>query len=120
MSDYKPHPLRIQRKRTKGYRLPKGAICVSRPSKWGNPFRGPGAVSAYRSWITTGWRHRVGVAPDGQAVECVWLGSLKASVLRAMLPELRGKKLACWCPLDRPCHADVLCELANPPEGDSL
>ena len=26
--------------------------------------------------------------------------------------ELRGKNLACWCPLDEPCHADVLLELA--------
>ena len=24
---------------------------------------------------------------------------------------LRGKDLACWCPLDEPCHADVLIEL---------
>jgi hypothetical protein len=27
--------------------------------------------------------------------------------------ELRGKNLACWCPLDQPCHADVLLRLAN-------
>lgn len=27
--------------------------------------------------------------------------------------ELRGKDLACWCPLDHPCHADVLLEVAN-------
>lgn len=27
--------------------------------------------------------------------------------------ELRGKDLACWCPLDKPCHADVLLEIAN-------
>lgn len=27
--------------------------------------------------------------------------------------ELRGKDLVCWCPLDQPCHADVLLELAN-------
>lgn len=26
---------------------------------------------------------------------------------------LRGKNLACWCPLDEPCHADVLLEVAN-------
>ena len=26
--------------------------------------------------------------------------------------ELRGKDLVCWCPLDQPCHADVLLELA--------
>lgn len=29
------------------------------------------------------------------------------------LHELRGKNLACWCPLDQPCHADILLELAN-------
>ena len=28
--------------------------------------------------------------------------------------ELAGRNLACWCPLDQPCHADVLLELANP------
>ena len=27
--------------------------------------------------------------------------------------ELRGKNLSCWCPLDKPCHADILLEIAN-------
>ena len=27
--------------------------------------------------------------------------------------DLAGRDLACWCPLDQPCHADVLLELAN-------
>jgi hypothetical protein len=27
--------------------------------------------------------------------------------------ELSGKDLACWCPLDSPCHGDVLLEIAN-------
>lgn len=31
----------------------------------------------------------------------------------AALETLRGKNLACWCPLGQPCHADVLLELAN-------
>lgn len=31
--------------------------------------------------------------------------------------ELAGKDLACWCPLDQPCHADVLLELANPTDA---
>ncbi len=30
---------RIQLRRTRGWRLPAGAIVVARPSKWGNPFR---------------------------------------------------------------------------------
>ena len=32
--------------------------------------------------------------------------------------KLRGKDLACWCPLDQPCHSDVLLELANAPTSD--
>jgi hypothetical protein len=31
-------PQRIQLRRTKGWRKPEGAVVVSRPSKWGNPF----------------------------------------------------------------------------------
>ena len=27
--------------------------------------------------------------------------------------ELRGHDLACYCPLDEPCHADVLLHIAN-------
>ena len=110
---------RIQLKRTKGWRKPEGAVVVARPTKWGNPFRvedciGAGfaetveqarvvCVDAFRSWLTgSGWA-------DGQAVR-----ELRPSYLAA-IPELAGHDLACWCPLDQPCHADVLLELANPP-----
>lgn len=31
-------PQRIQRKRTKGWRMPEGAIYVGRPTVYGNPF----------------------------------------------------------------------------------
>jgi hypothetical protein len=31
----------------------------------------------------------------------------------AIQRDLRGKQLACWCPLGQPCHADVLIEVAN-------
>lgn len=30
------------------------------------------------------------------------------------LHELKDTDLACWCPLDAECHADVLIEFANP------
>ena len=45
-------------------------------------------------------------------------GRLDAAEYRKMLdalPELKGKHLSCWCSLDKPCHADILCELANKP-----
>ena len=35
-----------------------------------------------------------------------------------MVLELRGKHLACWCPLSAPCHADLLLDLANAGEGN--
>lgn len=53
-------PQRIQRKRTKGWRMPEGAVYVGRPSKWGNPFklnddltglcRYPAALEAGAAW----------------------------------------------------------------------
>ena len=30
---------RIQKKRTKGWRMPENAKYIGRPTKWGNPFR---------------------------------------------------------------------------------
>lgn len=36
-----------------------------------------------------------------------WLGVKQAR------QALAGKDLACWCPLDQPCHADGLLEIAN-------
>lgn len=85
-------PVRIQRKRTKGWRMPEGAIYVGRPTKYGNIYVGWDGIEVelFRKWIasTGGW--------------ATW-----------NLEELRGKDLACWCPLDRSCHADVLLEIAN-------
>jgi Domain of unknown function (DUF4326) len=36
---------------------------------------------------------------------------LNSPALLARLEELRGKTLACWCKLGKPCHVDVLLEL---------
>lgn len=32
-------PRRIQRKRTKGWKMPENTVYVGRPTKWGNPWR---------------------------------------------------------------------------------
>jgi hypothetical protein len=114
-------PVRIQRKRTKGWRMPEGAIYVGRPSKWGNLFIAPDpavAVGAYRRWLTTRDTFWVAGQDDGLALAGSGLaGSGRVGFRRLnlpyLLPDLRGKDLACWCPLDQPCHADVLLELAN-------
>lgn len=48
-------PSRIQRKRTKGWRMPDDAIYVGRPAKWGNPFPVDGAWATWTA-IALGYR----------------------------------------------------------------
>lgn len=108
-------PERIQRKRTKGWRMPEGAVYVGRGcgTPWGNPFKaedaeeagyrdGPYmAAHAFRRWLAGDPDYSRG-QPDPER-----------DFILANLSALRGKNLACWCQLDKPCHADVLLELAN-------
>lgn len=115
-------PKRIQRHRTKGWRMPANAVYVGRPTKWGNPWtesatRASGLfkpecvreviVTEFRAWLLkTG-------SPNGEEAGIYHTLQAKRAAILASLEELRGKDLACWCPLDQPCHADVLLELAN-------
>lgn len=107
----KPH--RVQLSRKKGWKLPPNTVSVARPGRWGNPFSvvpdaEPGtpvgtrytampsvaeAVAAFRRWVED--------SPEGQRL---------AAEARETL---RGKNLACWCPLGGPCHAEVLLDIAN-------
>jgi len=32
-------PKRIQRRRTKGWKMPENTVCVTRPGMFGNPFK---------------------------------------------------------------------------------
>jgi hypothetical protein len=83
--------------------MPEGAVYVGRPTVWSNPY-------------VVGERDaRRGIPFDAAtAVErfaertnsLIQIGAFDVS-------SLRGKTLACWCPLDQPCHADILLELAN-------
>ena len=88
---------RVQRSRRRGWRMPQGAVYVGRPTKWGNPYRmrPETAVEVYRDRLVA--------------------GLLDVSV-EDVRRELRGRVLVCWCPLGRPCHADVLIDVAN--EGE--
>jgi len=77
-------------------------VYVGRPSKWGNPFvigaRWPGhnepltreqVIARYRTWLLA-----------------------QPELVEQAKQELRDKTLACWC-APKPCHADVLLEIAN-------
>ena len=106
-------PKRIQRKRTKGWKMPPNCVYVGRPTKWGNPFTGPDAVEKYK-WAISEFPsvEKFKVWKDAGGIPG-WFWVALASRVPEFLDELRGKDLACWCPLDKPCHADVLLEIAN-------
>ncbi|MCA1570868.1 MAG: DUF4326 domain-containing protein [Chloroflexi bacterium] len=147
---------RIQRQRTKGWRMPTGAIYVGRPSPWGNPFawnddravwmalavgedasvegKRAAAVKLYRWWISGADPKVVPLATDdggGSEIEysdgtvrsissivsgmgaMMWLKEPVTIPPQPDIGPLGGKDLVCWCPLDQPCHADVLLELAS-------
>lgn len=107
----KPH--RVQLRRTKGWRMPPNTVSVARPTRWGNPFTiasfhdagfkgdkrtaASRCVDAFRAWALGEhhWAHRMTMPPPPD------------------FSALRGKNLACFCPLDQPCHANFLLELAN-------
>lgn len=108
-----------------------GAVIVARPSKFANPFaaRIPHGesfqpcetrallVDQFRAWIAGESYNSVVdrlplMDPEGR----VWVSDprvVRPPRLAEIRAELAGRDLACWCPLDQPCHGDVLLELAN-------
>lgn len=100
-------PERIQQRRTKGWRKPENTVSVARPSKWGNPFR-----IGYADPVTGEVIPDAEVAVERFALHIGPMGSFELD-LAEVRRELGGKNLMCFCPLDQPCHADVLLELAN-------
>jgi hypothetical protein len=112
-------PKRIQRKRVTGWRLPEGAALVCRPTIFGNPWVGRDAVEAYRRFIVQIRNNCFALAAieDGLDVTLVHRRPVdRWQALRTRLldlQELAGCDLACYCGLDRECHADILLEIAN-------
>ncbi|MBN8972937.1 MAG: DUF4326 domain-containing protein [Rhizobiales bacterium] len=120
-------PIRIQRQRVKGWRMPPSTVYVGRPSQWGNRF----VVGARKNGFSGDEAETIAhyadytknvdlwdnwpLATASLAVEAFRKVQCHATFADRVRAELRGKNLACWCPLDQPCHADVLLELANGP-----
>jgi Domain of unknown function (DUF4326) len=124
-------PRRIQwRARQPGWHKPPNTVYVGRPTRWANPFRvfkgdrdNSRAVAEFRAWLAGEIpihvyrtdRYRT-MAEQEQA----WLEGEIPEIDHTHPPttaeirkHLAGKDLGCWCPLDQPCHADVLLEVAN-------
>lgn len=119
-------PKRIQRKRTKGWKMPPNTVYVGRPSKWGNPFK-VGQFMYYmdvchfmllsdvKKYFTVGKNIVSAVAKKKLTREdCINLFNTYAYRINSeKLSELKGKNLACWCKEGDLCHADILLKLAN-------
>lgn len=79
------------------------AVIVARPQRYGNPFvigTSQNGGNITREMAVAAFR------------EALIDGRLQFNVKEVRV-ELGGRDLACWCPLDEPCHADVLIEIAN-------
>ena len=105
-------PKRIQRKRTKGWRMPENCVSVTRPGIFGNPF---GSAESFHNWLLY---RRINVF-DLHDEWKPWNDEQKERLAKKRdaillgLPSLRGKDLACFCGHDRYCHADTLLTAAN-------
>ncbi|WP_259471967.1 DUF4326 domain-containing protein [Streptomyces shenzhenensis] len=125
-------PRRIQRRRTKGWRAPHGAVYVGRGSKWGNPFVLAPAASLrggvldmwaveYQGRRLARWDDSAAARADAADRYARWIREAKqAGLAKAARAELIDRDLMCWCSLPEPgqpdhCHATVLLELANQP-----
>lgn len=92
-------PKRIRLTRKKGWRLPDGAKSVAYPTRWQNPYRNVRPRAEYMRLF----REHLAKHPE---------------LVSAARHELKGYDLACWCPLEEPCHADVWLEILNSTKGD--
>ncbi len=116
-------PVRIQRKRTKGWRMPENTVCVTRGTRWGNPFEAEFfglaiSIQLLHNTLRGVWNPSNMKGHDtacNRAYEAhhAFLKRIGGHPLDSVF-ELRGKNLACWCEKGKPCHADLLLSAANP------
>lgn len=116
-----------QRKRSKGWRMPEGSVCVDRTSWWGNPWVIQRILGHWRVILpghaeTEHFDNCDEAASYAASRYCCWLVGV-GDPLPALeerrrwildhVHELAGKTLLCWCPQPGPCHAHVLATLAD-------
>ena len=97
-------PQRVQLKRSAGWKMPANTLKVDRTTRWGNPFTIADCGSA-----------AIAVAQHGRWMrgEIVAPGGVEPPPAEAIRAALAGRNLACWCPVNGPCHAELLLAIAN-------
>lgn len=120
-------PIRVQRKRVRGWKMPENTVYVGRPSLFSNPWK---IWKAYGSWYVGNERDMYYGPFDEEyayfkACE-LYLDFIlhpkkgihknfdRLPITFADIKKLRGKNLACFCSSNKCCHADILLKLANP------
>lgn len=121
-------PIRVQRRRTKGWKMPPNTVYVGRPTQWGNPWHVGGLCNQFwvdhvgppdaPSWFGIPANHVIADAQEAVEMYRKWLIDIAERNVPMPISMLRGKDLACWCALTIngkyvPCHADVLLSVAN-------
>jgi hypothetical protein len=102
--------------------MPEGAVYVGRPSRFGNHWRAGEIWDQPYVWHVPSAAAAI-IDGSVKITEAIAVDLFRADLvnwnhdtLTRWLAPLRGHDLACWCPLDQPCHADVLLELARTDE----
>lgn len=104
-------PVRHQRSRAAGSRLPAGTVVVSRPGRWGNPFR----VGLHGTQEQVVQMHADLVERGTIVLGDPWHEKQQRLHLEHFLANLHslvGKDVACFCRLSDPCHGDTLMRAA--------
>jgi len=90
--------------------MPENTVYVGRPTKWGNPY--PADKSCDRKLAALRYQFHLGLAVTAHQ-EGEKTSNEHFMRIAENMHVLKGKNLACWCPLDCDCHADVLLKLVN-------
>lgn len=105
-------PKRVQLSRRKGWRMPPNTIKVDRTTRWGNPFvvglHGTREECVRWFGLALAGYLVLGFKPDADGQYVTDKAISYRKMLRRDRRHLIGKNLACWCPMDKPCHADIL------------
>lgn len=120
-------PVRVQRRRTKGWKAPYQTINCARKGKYGNPFKIVGDMvfgdASHRRKLLSPWVYLC-LTSEADPIELhkEWLlGTSRFGdriiprpfTIDELKAELAGHNLMCFCKLSDPCHVDFLLEVAN-------
>lgn len=114
--------IRLQRKRTKGFKLPPNTLVVTRGTPFGNDWKvvKEKGMGRYNQYILLSPENKEVSRGSKDALTKLAISNFE----RDLTPEKKRefvdycvkreiKSVACFCPIDSPCHGDVWIEVWN-------